>query len=203
MSILESYINNPSGEVFTIARESRSALVLSLCLPDTVEWSRSEGTINNQWMVSVLHKANFSDPEQTECSQETLLLGPTKNTRNHRDRVKRGLFILSIELYLHLNFMVLTLKSISVHVPNIWWVCKTVVVVVNFYNFIVGKKTNLFFSSHTKVLGSTSFPGKATWTELVMYILRYSVKYLMGTNGEEVGIVFLKKWINNWYFQEA
>lgn len=140
MSILESYINNPSGEVFTIARESRSALVLSLCLPDTVEWSRSEGTINNQWMVSVLHKANFSDPEQTECSQETLLLGPTKNTRNHRDRVKRGLFILSIELYLHLNFMVLTLKSISVHVPNIWWVCKTVVVVVNFYNFIVGKK---------------------------------------------------------------
>ena len=71
-------------------------------------------------MVSVLYKANFSDLEQTECSQETLLLGPTKNTRNHRDQVKRGLFILSIELYLHLNFTVLTLKGITVFMPNIW-----------------------------------------------------------------------------------
>lgn len=158
---------------------------------------------NNQWMVSVLYKANFSDLEQTECSQETLLLGPTKNTRNHRDQVKRGLFILSIELYLHLNFTVLTLKGITVFMPNIWWVCKTVVVLVNFYNFIVGKKTNLFFSSHTKVLGSTSFPGKATWTELAMYLLGYSVKYLIDTNGEGVGIGFFKKWINNWYFQKA
>lgn len=65
-------------------------------------------------MVTVLYKANFSDLEHTECRQETLQLGPTKNTMNHRDQVKRGLFILSIELYLHLNFMVLTLKSITV-----------------------------------------------------------------------------------------
>lgn len=64
-------------------------------------------------MVSMLYKANFSDLEQTECSQETLLLVPTKNTMNHRDRVIQGLFIQSIALYPHLNVMVLTLTQCS------------------------------------------------------------------------------------------
>lgn len=147
-------------------------------------------------MVSLLYKANFSDLEHTECSQETLLLVPTKNTINHRDRVKQGLFILSIALHPQLNVRVLTLTQCSRahHLVSLQDSCSCGNILPQVHTFTISLCVcggGGLICSQTKLLGSTSLPGKATRTELV-YLLRSSVKYLMGTNGEEEGIGFKK-----------
>lgn len=127
-------------------------------------------------MVSMLYKANFSDLGQIECSQETLLLVPTKNTMNHRDRVKQGLFILSIALYPHLNVIVLTLTlcSCAHHLVSLQDSCSCGNILPQVHTFTISLgwgegETNLF-SSQTKVLGSTSLPGKQQEQSWCIYL---------------------------------